>query len=166
MRRVALTGVLAFAFALGTACGGDKAETTDPTGGATGTVTNGTFRATVNGTSWSANGAVAVSKSTGNIVAIVATSLTYTIAFGISQLTAPGTFSLNAAAGSAIATVSTGTAGQSWSTVSPGGTGSVVITTYTANRIAGTFSFTAAALSGTTGALTVTNGSFDVTFTP
>lgn len=162
-RRVALTGALALALA--TACGGDKASTTtEPTGGTTGTVTNGTFRATINGTSWSANGAVGVSRTTtNNIVAVAAVSPTYTIAFGISQLTAPGTFSLNAGQLN-LANVSAA-AGQSWSTVAAGGTGSIVITTFTANRIAGTFSFTAAALSGgATGTISITNGSFDVTY--
>jgi hypothetical protein len=162
MRRLAITG--AFALALATACGGDKDSTTAPPGGTTGTVTNGTFRATINGTSWSANGAVGVSRTTtNNIVAVAAVSATYTIAFGISNLTAPGTFSLNTGQLN-LANVSAA-AGQSWSTVAPGGSGSIVITTFTANRIAGTFSFTAAALSGgATGTVTVTNGSFDVTY--
>jgi hypothetical protein len=163
MRRlVVLTGV--FAFALATACGGDKAETTTgPTGG-TGTVTNGTFKATINGTSWGAASAVGVSRS-GNIVAVAAVSPTYTLAFGISNLALnqTGTFSLNTGQLNLV-NISTA-AGQTWSTVAPGSTGSIVITTYTANRIAGTFSFTAAALSGgATGTLTVSNGSFDVTF--
>jgi len=74
-----------------------------------------------------------------------------------------GTFSLNTGQLNLV-NISSAT-GQTWSTVAPGSTGSIVITTYTANRIAGTFSFTAAALSGgATGTLTVTNGSFDVTF--
>lgn len=163
-RLVALTG--AFAIALVAACGGDKADTTTgPTGGTTtGTVTNGTFRATINGTSWGAASAVGVSRSN-NIVAVAAVSPTYTLAFGISNLSLnqTGTFSLNT--GQLNLVNISNAAGQTWSTVAPGSTGSIVITTYTSNRIAGTFSFTAAALSGgATGTLTVTNGSFDVTF--
>ena len=161
-RCVALTG--AVALALAGACGGDKSSTVTGPTGTTGTVTNGTFRATINGTSWSAAGGVGVSRqTTSNIVAVAAVSSTYTIAFGISNLTAPGTFSLNTGQLN-LANVSAAT-GQGWSTVAPGGTGSIVITTFTANRIAGTFSFTAAPLSGgATGTLTVTNGSFDLTY--
>jgi hypothetical protein len=151
-------------FGLATACGGDK-STTEPDQ-TTNLVTNGTFKATINGTSWSAANRVVVNKGATNIVAIAAASPTYFFNFALTPLTGPGSFSLafgNTTSGSQV-TAGT-TSGQGWSTVGQGSTGSVVITSYTSTRIAGTFSFDAAALPGlASGVLHVTNGSFDITY--
>lgn len=162
-RRGALPGALVLALA--TACGGDKSstESTQPAN----LVTNGSFSATINGTAWSAIGRVAVNKtSTTNdpLVAIAAGSTTYTISsFGIGPVTGPGTFSLNFQQ-PAVAVIQAAT-GQGWTTAVPGGTGTITITTYSANRIAGTFSFDAVPFTGgATGVVHVTNGAFDITF--
>lgn len=153
----------AFVLALATACGSDKSSTTEPTQ-TTNLVTNGSFGATINGTAWSAVSRVAVSRSTtNNIVAIAAGSSTYTLTFGIGPVTAAGNFSLNFGQPS-IAIISAAT-GQGWTTATQGGTGSITITTFTANRIAGSFSFEAVPITGgATGTVRVTNGSFDVTY--
>jgi hypothetical protein len=150
--------------ALATACG-DTSSTTEPDQ-TTNLVTNGTFRATINGTAWSAANRVVVNKGSNNTVAIAAVSPTYFFNFVLTPLTAPGTFSLTFANTTSGSQVTGGTtSGQGWSTVAQGSTGSVVITTYTATRIAGTFSFDAAAIAGgATGLLRVTNGSFDITY--
>jgi hypothetical protein len=163
MRRLLAPSLLALALAA--ACGGDKSSSTTEPGQTTNLVTNGTFSATINGTAWSAVGRVAVSKSN-NLVAIAAVSPTYAISFGLSPLTAPGTFTLaylNPAGSLAI--ISQSATGGGWTTFAQGGTGTAVITTYTATRIAGTFSFDAVAISGgATGTTRVTNGTFDVTY--
>jgi len=56
--------------------------------------------------------------------------------------------------------------GQTWSASSSQGSGSIVVTTSTASRVAGTFSFALQAdgASGATGTRTVTEGSFDLTY--
>ena len=161
MRSLVAPAVISLALA--TACGGSSDSTTEPT--QTNVVANGTFRASVNGSAWSPAGRVAVNKSTNNIVAIAAVSSTYTISLALTPLTAPGTFSLNFGNTTGSLAIVSSAGGQGWSTVAQGSTGSVVITTYTASRIAGTFSFDAVGISGgATGTLHVTNGTFDVTY--
>lgn len=164
MRRTAFLKSLAM-LAFTVACGGGS-DSTGPTQ-TTNLVTNGSFRANVNGTAWSAVGRVAVSQS-GSLLVIAAVSGTYVFSFGIGPFSGPGTFSLVYAplanpptASQAI--VSLGS--QSWGTSIQGGTGSIVITTYAAGHVAGAFSFDApSAASGGGAGLHVTNGSFDVTF--
>ena len=149
------------ALTLAVACGGS--DSTEPTQ-TTNQLTNGSFSATINGTAWSAAGRAAVSKS-GTIVAIAAVSPTYTISFALSPLTAPATFNLAYLNSSASLAIVSQASGQGWTTFAQGGTGTVVVTTYTASRIAGTFSFDAAATSGgATGIMHVTNGAFDITY--
>jgi hypothetical protein len=53
----------------------------------------------------------------------------------------------------------------SWDTPLSGASGTVTVSTLTASRIAGTFSFTAAPSTGATSIRTVTNGSFDLPVT-
>ena len=165
MRRTAFLKSLAL-LAFTAACGGGS-DSTGPTQ-TTNLVTNGSFGAKVNGTAWSGVGRVAVSQS-GGLLVIAAVSGTYVFSFGIGPFTGPGTYSLVYAplanpptASQAI--VSQGS--QSWGTSIQGGTGSVVITTFAAGHVAGTFSFDApsAASGGGGGTLHVTSGSFDVTF--
>jgi len=157
--------VPSLALAALSACGGGS------DGGPTGTNGNGTvtgdgnITATINGAAWrSTKGADRVSRS-GNIYAIVGVNLPWTISLAVAGLTAPGTVNLNIAAGgngsNAIIVNSTG----GWGTAFTGGTGTITVTTLTANRIVGTFSFDAPAGSGNaTGTLQVRNGKFDVTF--
>ncbi len=78
--------------------------------------------------------------------------------------TGPGTYSLafgNSTGG--FATYVRG--GQGWTSGLTGGTGSVTVTTLTANHIVGTFVFDAVASNGgATGTVHVTNGQFNITF--
>jgi hypothetical protein len=144
------------------ACGGSSSTSL------TGTNNNnnnssGPMSATIDGTAWSSQVPSAVYRS--NIVAIAgldnALTTTVSIAFGA---TGTGTYNLgfgNSNAGSAIVIKS----GKSWGSSLQGGTGSVTLTTLTANHVVGTFTFNAAASGGgATGTSVVTNGKFDITF--
>lgn len=163
MRRFAIVQSLVLV-ACAAACGG-SGDSTGPkqTGNL---VTNGSFSATIGGTAWSAVGR-AVASQNGGLLTIAGVSGTYAISFGIGPFTGPGTYSLVYAPLANPPTASQAIVvqgNQSWGTSVQGGTGSVVITTYTATRIAGTFFFDAPTASGAGGTLHVTNGSFD--FTP
>jgi hypothetical protein len=78
--------------------------------------------------------------------------------------TVPGTYSLAFGNGTGgFATYVKG--GQGWTSGQAGGTGSVTVTTLTANHIVGTFVFDAVASNGgATGTVHVTNGQFNITF--
>jgi len=164
MRRLAFVNSLAV-LAFTVACGGS--DSTGPTQ-TTNLVTNGSFRANINGTAWSAAGRVSVIAS-GGLLTIAGVSGTYALSFGIGPFSGPGTFSFVYAplanpptASQAIVILGS----QAWGTSIQGGTGSMVISTYTASRVAGTFSFDApsSASGGAGGTLHVTSGSFDVTY--
>src|SRR5262245_13253713 len=75
--------------------GGNGNPTSPPTGGAT----NGTFSATIGGTSWSAIGQVAVNRS-GNLIGLAGTGFaggtTYALVLTIGSATGAGTHALNA----------------------------------------------------------------------
>lgn len=163
-RTSALSCIASLALVALAACGGSD-------GGPTGTNSNnaasgdGTMSATINGAAWRSMKSADKGSHNGNIYAVVGLNGTYTISLGIAGLTAPGTVNLNIAAGgngsNAIIVNTTG----GWGTAFTGGTGSITVTTLTANRIAGTFSFDAPAGSGQAkGTLQVRNGQFDVTF--
>lgn len=162
MRRISIA-VATLALVGASACGGsDKA--TGTTNNNTSGAGDGAISMTVNGTAWrSLKTADRVSKS-GNIYAIVGLNLPYTLSLGIAGLTGPGTVNLDLATGQGSqAIVSNSTGG--WGTAFTGGSGTITVTTLTANRIAGTFSFDAKPGSGNaTGTLQVRNGRFDVTF--
>jgi hypothetical protein len=163
MRRFAIVPSLVLVAFAG-ACGG-SGDSTGPRQSAN-LVTNGSFRATIGGTAWSAVGRAAASQS-GTLLAISGVSGTYVITFGLGPFTGPGTYSLVYAPTANPPTASQAIVIQgslSWGTSVQGGTGAVVITAYSATRVAGTFSFDAPAASGAGGTLHVTNGSFD--FTP
>jgi Family of unknown function (DUF6252) len=155
--------ILSLALVVASGCGGGD-------GGPTGTGNNvaltgdGNIRATINGVAWrSTKGADRVSKS-GQIYAIVGLNLPYALTLGLAPVTGPGTISLNlATSNGSSAIVSNATGG--WGTAFAGGSGTVVITVLTANRIAGTFSFDAVPGSGAAaGTMQVRNGTFDVAF--
>ena len=127
----------------------------------------GTFSAVINGQAWnpapftisgraSAGGQFTFSGAT---AAGVALSLTFY------HIGAPGTYPLGVGG-----TVPGGSAALSippaaWWTALSGNSGSVVVSTVTPSRIAGTFSFAAKPLSaGATGEKTVTQGQFDISF--
>jgi Family of unknown function (DUF6252) len=158
--------------ALTVACGGGNTPTSPslpslPTGPSGITIlTRGTVRATVDGVPWeSSTPFAAVGQSFGSVPPLLTLSATapgYTMSISI-----PATVGTFESGGSTFAsiTLSEGFANM-WS-VSPfvtGGSARWTITTATATRVAGTFSFTAVARTqGITPATrTVTNGTFDV----
>lgn len=148
------------------ACGGSSSGTTDPLGqtGTSGSVTNGSFAATINGTKWSANGAVAVSRLS-TTLSIAAASPTYALSFSLPNVSTTGTIPLtNALSNSAIAVVGAAN-GNGWATGQRSSVGSVTITTLTSSHIAGTFTFDADPVNGgATSILQVRDGTFDVTY--
>jgi hypothetical protein len=154
--------ILSLAFVAVSACGGGSDG--GPTGTNNTTVGDGGIKATLNGVAWrSTKGADRVSKS-GQIYAIVGLNLPYAVTLALTPVTGPGTISLNVAASNGSSAI-VSTAAGAWGTGFTGGSGTVVITVLTANRIAGTFSFDAMPGSGSvTGTLQVRNGTFDVAF--
>ena len=107
---------------------------------------------------------IALAACGGIIYAVVRLNTSYTISLGIAGLTAPGTVDLSLGVGNGSTAIVANSTGA-WGTAFSGGSGTITVTTLTANRIAGTFSFDAPAGSGqATGTLQVRNGQFDVTF--
>ena len=146
------------------ACGGTSYSTTPVT--PTNLVTNGTFTATVSGTTWGALGRVIVSRPTANSVSLFAVSTTYGFSIVLLNVTGPTTVSLVSAPSNGSQVTASGLGQGGWSTGQPGGTGSFTITALTANHITGTFSFDAPPVFGTptTTTLRVTSGAFDLSY--
>ena len=144
------------------ACGGDSAGPGNP---------QGSLSARVDGANWSANTGVMVLRANGYVSfggSRSSGSTTLTIAFpdqGPQTYAIPATIGLNM-------NYTEGTTGALWQAIGFGtalggvGTGSVVVEVLTAERVAGTFSFTAPAAqtSAASGTKTVTNGAFDIKF--
>ena len=126
----------------------------------------GTMSARIDGATWTAS-VVTVAVNANGIIVSGASTSNIGMAVGASRLlgTAPQTFGANGNF-NALATMTTGT--QSWSATGVQGTnssGTVTLTTLTANRAVGTFTFNAPALAGgATGTKVVTTGVFDVKF--
>ncbi len=139
------------------ACGGggkNPAAPNNPPSGAS------SMSASIDGTAWSA---IAVTARNANGVVIAAGSdavRTVTISF------APTAAGAQKIGPNSVALAIVAIGGQSWTANAVGqGSGSVNLTTLTANRAVGTFTFTAVATQGTTPASRqVTNGKFDVRF--
>jgi hypothetical protein len=137
------------------ACGSDE-----PTGPAT--LANGTYRAKIDGAQFNAISAAVVGGAGGLYSLGGGNAAGQTIGFAWVDA-GPGTYPI----GNPASTIATHTAsGQTWSASVAKGSGSIVVTTSTAGRVAGTFSFVlqADAGSGATGSRTVTEGSFDLTY--
>jgi hypothetical protein len=116
--------------------------------------------ATVDGSSWSAQ-AAAAQRSNGFVGVGASASDLSTISFAFPDHT--GTFQVASQDGTNASFISSG---KSWTAAfGTGGSGTISVTTLTATRVTGTFSFTAPALTGgATGNKTVTNGTFDIEF--
>jgi Family of unknown function (DUF6252) len=157
MRATRFISIMTLLFA--GACGGSSSTSL------TGTNNNapGPLSATIDGAAWSSQLPSAVVKNTIIAIAGIDNGLTTSVSLGFAA-SKPGTYSLgfgNSVAGNAIVT----RGGKSWGSSLQGGTGSVTLTTLTANHVAGTFSFTGVASGGgATGTTVVTNGKFDITF--
>lgn len=156
MRRSRLI-VLPATLILSFACGGGSKNPAAPPNNPNAV---GSMSASIDGTNWSAI-AVTARKSNGIVIASGSDAVrTVTISF-----LPNGTGNQQIAANSvALAILLIG--GQSWSANAVGqGGGTVNLTTLTATRAVGTFTFTAVASQGTTPATRqVTNGKFDVRF--
>jgi hypothetical protein len=91
---------------------------------------------------------------------------TISIQINVLNVTAAGVYQLNPNFTGQFGQVSViqGTSAPTWSTILSPGTGSINITTLTADRAAGTFQFTGQAVQSTpaTGQKAVTSGTFDV----
>jgi hypothetical protein len=169
MRILKTLAIVATIAALGCG-GGDDADDGNPTGPPTGGNTNGSMAATINGASWRSIGAVSVSRQPQqNVIGFAGTgqagSTTYAVSIAISNAVSTGTHNLNIFAGGDGSSLIIGSsAALGWATASQGGSGTLTITTLTANRIAGTFSGTLVPAGHSAGNLVVTGGTFDVTF--
>lgn len=140
-------------------CGEDPLLMTEPDVDLPG----GSMSARIDGDAWTANAILTVAY-TGGILAFAGSDVTATtIGLGFIP-TGPGTYTIGASQPTN-ANLSFGSSG-SWSASSATGQGSVILTSFTANSAAGTFSFTAEPVSttGATGTKVVTEGVFDVVF--
>ncbi len=121
----------------------------------------GTISATLDGAAWSAD---AVATNNGFLFGLEGTADGVEIALSVNLTaeTVPGTVDLTS--GSTGAQVQEGS--EVWYPVGFGGSGTLTISTLTAERATGTFEFVAVPLGGSAsgGSRTVTNGSFDVRF--
>lgn len=136
------------------ACGSDGPSEPNPPG-----APNGTMTAMIDGVAWSAT--IITPGITGGISAIGGSDGGRTLAWAWVE-SGTGTYQIGGAVGfNANLTV----AGGTWVANNTGGSGTLVVTTRTASRVAGTFSFTMTAGSGNaSGTKTVTQGTFDITF--
>jgi len=158
MRRIRLLSIAALIAAV--ACGGSDSSSV------TGSTNNGStspMTASVGGTAWTGTGTGVSYKN--NVLSFTGVDIGSGTSITVATTAAgPGTYSLafaNANSGFAIVAA---TGSQTWTTLVTGGTGSLVITTLTANHLVATFSFDAQPASGTTGVKHVTNGKIDMTF--
>jgi hypothetical protein len=170
MRRGLVLCGLALAGAVG-GCGGNGG--TSPTGPAPG-ASNGSLRATVNGSSWVATQSITVTRYPNGIAPFTGVDVLAFAGFNPSDLTSMGASIVLQTPPVATYTLAAGNAamvlahadGRQWLAFDPGAgaTGTVTVSVFTSNRIAGTFAFTAIPGAAGTGVKTVTNGSFDITY--
>lgn len=148
-------GVLAVGAAMWLGCGGGDGNT-GPNNGPN----NGSLSATVDGSGWTAR-TVAATRTSGFVGVGAGASDASTIAFAFPDHT--GTFTV---AGQDGTNASYYSGGKSWTAAfGTGGSGAITVTTLSATRVSGTFSFVAPATAGgAAGNKTVTNGSFDIEF--
>ena len=155
--------LVALAVVVGGACGGDKSTGPSTTG-----VGDGNMSATINGVAWRSTKSGDRASRSNTFIAVVGLSVgnpVYTVSLGIGGLSGPGTVNLdlNAGGNGSSAIVSNSTGG--WGTAFSGGKGTITVTSLSATRVVGSFSFDAPAGSGkATGVLQVRNGKFDVSF--
>lgn len=136
------------------ACGSNE-----PTGPAP--LANGTYRAKIDGADFNATSAAVIGGAGGLYSLGGGNASGRTVGFAWIDA-GPGTYVIGTGA-----TVGTHTyQGQTWSASSAQGSGSIVVTTSTSTRVAGTFSFVLQpdVASGATGTRTVTQGVFDLTY--
>jgi hypothetical protein len=158
-----LRGSAMLLVAFAAACG--DSGPTEPAGNGKGSIT-----ATVDGSAWNGSAIAIATRSTGFIAVggTAGSQTNITFAFpsdGTGSYTIPNAVGMNFV-------YSEFSTGRVWQALAMGptaggiGTGTVTVTALTAERVAGTFAFTApaAANSGATGSRTITNGVFDIRF--
>jgi hypothetical protein len=158
-RTLSLATALAFAVA---SCG--DGGPTGPGGG------NGNaMSATIDGTDITFPSTGVTGVYVNNVLQIGGTSTTNPVRqinIVLNNVTATGTIGLNppAAPNQALLTIMINGQANVWTTALPPATGSLTLTTLTADRVAGTFPFTGQAGPGTpaTGQKSVTSGTFDI----
>ena len=157
--RVQVLALVATLTALG--CGGGGDDDNNPTGPSSCGATNGTVTAQINGASWCATGTITVSRQQTDFIGVAgsgfAGNTAYALVIGIGNATGDGSSLI-------IGGSTTGGSAAGWGTAFSGGSGNVIITSLTSNRIVGTFAATAVSSSGSGGNLVVTSGRFDVTY--
>ena len=181
MRRSELVS-LALAIVVPLGCGGSDSSgtVTDPTLSCS--PINGTFSATLNGQNWSACGQVAVrndisflsAKDTLRTVSwagtgFLSSNVGYSIVMSASKLNGggllPGTYVVGMVNPTNSNFIVGGSNSAGWSATPTAGSGSITITSITANRITGTFTFDAAPTTGmAAGTLQARSGKFDLSF--
>ena len=146
------------------ACGGDSGGgSTDP--GSTGEFK---FSAKIDGASWVSTGGVervGVPITLPGLYVLTGTNLSggtsYTIAISLYNIGGPGTYPLGVGVSVPGGNVVLSSLAGGWRTAQTGADGTITITTLTASRIEGTFTFTAVPFTGgATGNKTVTDGAF------
>jgi hypothetical protein len=157
MRLTTSVAMLATCVLLAGCGGGGNEDLTGPS-------SNGSMSATINGTAWSATTVTQASRA-GNVLAIGGNNPSWQVLLTIPNVTAPGTYTV-AASGGTMQLVQANAGGAAWTASILGGQGTVTVTTLSAERAVGTFSFTGNATAGTPagGTRNVTAGQFDVRF--
>lgn len=142
------------------ACGGDGSPTAPG---------NGAISASMNGADWSVNSAMAQHNAGAGLVVIFAPSTgSYGLGINLPGFQGTGDYPLGPAS-QTFAVVTVGADPAGWGTVYGNGSGSVTVTSFSASRITGTFSFTAAhpaPASSQSGPMVVANGQFDLPVVP
>lgn len=147
------------------ACGGGGGDSTGPGPGGTGQFR---FTARVDGGSWASNAgveSVGVTLAVPGIYVLTGTQLGtggLTLIISLYNISGPGQYPLGVGVsvpgGNVVVSAASG---GGWRTAQSGADGTINITTLTANRMEGTFNFTAVPFTGNaTGTKTVTDGSF------
>jgi hypothetical protein len=157
------------------ACGGS-----DPTGSNGGTGGGGgggstSMQASIDGQAWTSDGnqlTVSAGTSVPGTVVITGTHVVgptnyKSISLLLAYIGGPGTYPLGVnnvtnAGGVGSVVIASGATTTNWLTPLSGEAGTLTVTTLTATRLAGTFSFVAPPVLGSGASVNVTNGSFDV----
>ena len=159
MHRASTSIVCTLMLAAAACGGGGSSSATGP-----GNNASNAMSAQIDGATWTSSASRRATR-TNNVLSITGSdNAQKLITIAVANVTATGTFSLALGnANGALGNVIDGT--KIWASSLQGGGGTIIVTTLSSARVAGTFSFTAVpATSAATGTVRVTNGTFDLTF--